>query len=113
MKYLSSLLFTLLFFAACTSDENMPPADVLPKEKMVLILGDIHLAESGVSSQELGRDTSVFLYRALEKQVFEKHGVSQADFLKSYQWYSEHVKAYKELYVTVVDSLNAKSPVVK
>jgi hypothetical protein len=113
MKYLSSLLFTLLLVTACTSDDNIPPADILPKEKMTMVLADIHLAESAVSTHEWNRDTSIYVYRELEKQVFEKHGISKADFLKSYQWYSEHVKAYKELYVQVVDSMNAKSPVVK
>jgi hypothetical protein len=113
MKYLSSLLFMLLWVTACTPDENTPPAGILSQEKMTMVLADVHLAESAVSTHEWNRDTSLFVYRELEKQVFEKHGISKADFLKSYQWYSEHVKAYKELYVQVVDSMNAKSPAVK
>lgn len=109
MKYLSNLLFTLLFLVACTSDGNTPPADVLSKDKMTMVLADIHLAESAVSSRELSRDTSIYLYRELEKQVFEKHNISKADFLRSYQWYSEHIEEYKDIYVHLVDTLNVQS----
>ncbi len=111
MKYLSSLLFTVLFLWACTSEHKDLPEGVLAKDKMILVLSDVHLAESAVAYQELNRDTSIFLYRELEAQIFRKHGITRTDFLKSYAWYAEHIDEYKELYSTLVDTLNVRSSI--
>lgn len=113
MKYLSSFLFTVLFLVACTSEDNDLPAGILPKDKMVSVLSDVHFAEGAVAHQELNRDTSVFLYRELESQIFKKHGITREDFFKSYAWYAEHIDDYKDLYATLVDSLNVRSSIQK
>jgi len=113
MKYLSSFLFALLFLVACTSVDKRPPADVMTKEKMVLVLSDIHLAESVVSTKELPRDTSIYLYRELEKQIFEKHGISASYFKKSYAWYTSHIDQHKDIYAVIIDTLNVRSSLAK
>ncbi len=111
MKCLSTLLLAFLLLGSCTSEDKTIPAGLLSKDKMSSILSDIHVVESAVSSKELPRDTSVFLYRTLEKQIFAKHGVSKKDFLSSYKWYASNLGEYKDLYKSVVDSLSLRSSV--
>jgi hypothetical protein len=113
MKYLSSLLLFLFIMVSCTSEDKTVPTDLLAQDKMVLVLADIHLAESVVAAKELNKDTSLFLYRELEKQIFEKHAVTKSDFLKSFAWYTENVDEYKDLYTKVGDTLNVRSSTVK
>ena len=113
MKYLSTLLLLLFLLVSCTSEDKTAPADLISQEKMVLLLSDLHLAESAVSSKEFNKDTSLFLFRELEKQIYKKHGVTKGDFTKSYAWYTENIEEYKAMYTQVGDTLNVRSSTVK
>ncbi|HSZ72513.1 MAG TPA: DUF4296 domain-containing protein [Cytophagaceae bacterium] len=108
MKSLSFLLLLFFCLTACIDKKNAGREDIIPKEKMVSILADIHLAEGVVSSSELPKDTSLMLFTALEQQSLAKHGVTVEQFHKSYSWYTSHAKDYKELYAMVVDTLNVR-----
>jgi hypothetical protein len=109
MKWLSLLLLFVLGLTACNSKEESRPADIIPREKMVSIIADIHMAEGIISAREYTKDSSLLLFTELENQMLTKYGVTQKEFRDSYNWYTSHVEEYKELYTIVVDTLNVRT----
>ncbi|MDF2456705.1 MAG: hypothetical protein K0R51_2698 [Cytophagaceae bacterium] len=109
MKSLSLLLLFVLGLTACNKEDQSRPASILPQEKMVVILADIHQTEGIISTKEYSKDSSLLLFTELENQLLAKHGVSKKEFKETYSWYTSHVKEYKELYTIVVDTLNVRT----
>jgi hypothetical protein len=109
MKWLSFILLVVLCLVACEEKDNSRPSNILPMEKMVQVMADIHIAEGVVSTKEFTKDSSLLLFNELENQLLEKRGVSRKEFEESFAWYTQHVTAYKELYTLVVDTLNVRT----
>jgi len=109
MKSLSLLLLLLLGLTACNQEDKSRPDSILPKEKMVLILADMHMAEGIISTKEYTKDSSLLLFTELETQLLKKHGATEKEFKESYNWYTGHVEEYKALYTIVVDTLNVRT----
>jgi hypothetical protein len=110
-----ALSFVLIFiiFQACSSKQEQDQGPVLPKEKMVSILTDVHIAEAVVNARSFPLDTSVLLFRNIENQLLAKHHVTRPQFDSSYQWYARHVEEYQDLYAQVIDSLSLRSSLKK
>ncbi|MBC7485593.1 MAG: DUF4296 domain-containing protein [Cytophagaceae bacterium] len=109
MKWLSLLLLFVLGLTACKTEQESRPAALIPQQKMVSIMADIHMAEGIISAKEYSKDSSLLLFAELENQMLAKHGVSKKEFKESYNWYVSHVNEYKALYTIVVDTLNVRT----
>jgi hypothetical protein len=72
---------------------------------MIAILTDIHLLEGKLKQISISPDSSAILYNAFEKQIFDRHGVTEAKYIESYSWYFNNLRAFEVVYGTVVDSL--------
>ncbi|WP_114752457.1 DUF4296 domain-containing protein [Pleomorphovibrio marinus] len=81
------------------------PDGVLNEDKMVAILIDIHLTEGFVQALPIPYDSSKRLYPILEKEIFEKHAVSDSVYLQSLQFYLRDAIKMEELYARTIDSL--------
>lgn len=90
--------------AACGEEKAQLPS-LLPAEKMVQVLIDMHLAESQVSSLVSTQDSAYFLNKAFEKKVFEKHHIDSTAYYRSYAYYLDNVAEFERIYGIVVDSL--------
>lgn len=75
---------------------------------MVSVLLDIQLTEGMVSAIPVPYDSSNVLYPLMEKDVFEKHGVTDSVFTRSIKFYLEDVVAMERIYARVIDSLVVK-----
>lgn len=98
-------MFISLF--SCSKNEKIP-ADVLGPPKMVSILADIHELETMVGSLKLTYDSSTVLYKQQQSLIFEKHQVSDSVYLKSFDYYLQHVEVLDQIYAAVVDSLSLR-----
>jgi hypothetical protein len=106
-KFLLPLLYLLL--TACAADNQQEkPAQLLPKEKMISTLVDIHIAESKVMQRNLPADSAGMLFRNYKMEIFKKAGVSSEAFEKSYQYYLNNTKEMDAIYAIVVDSLSLR-----
>ena len=103
------LLTVILSLFSCGSDDGTIPEGVLKQEEMVALMIDIRIAEGMVGSVSLGLDSADVLYKALEKRVFEKHGLDSASYVKSYNYYLMHPKLFLDVTDIVIDSLKARS----
>ncbi len=98
-----------LFLAACQRPENInPPADLLPREKLVNLLTEMHLLEARVENARLTPDSARALYLTQQKNLLWQASVSDSIFQRSYRYYSIHGKDLDEIYSAVIDTLGQR-----
>jgi len=103
MRKLLLLFFVLTFF---TCSNQSTPKGVLPKEKMVPLLVDMHLAEPLYAKRfVLGLPDSSAM-QDLYLSFLKKHKVSKKEFESSVFYYGKHPDQYKEIYDEVLERLN-------
>lgn len=109
MKSLSCFLLLVLGLIACAPEKHSRPDEVISKEKMALILADIHQAEGIISVKNFSKDSSLLLFAEIEQQLYDKHAVTKESFKESYNWYTANAQEYKDLYSIVVDTLSVRT----
>ena len=108
MKKYLFVPFLVLFLLSCEEKTVEIPQDVLPADKMVKVLIDIHLLEGSFAQKNLPRDTAIFLFREYEKDLFRLHNIGDSTFRKSLDFYSANPIIMNKIYEQVVDSLSLK-----
>ena len=79
---------------------------VIPKDRMTDVLYDYHMALSLGNSGAFGTSRHE---RALYKQsVFDKHGISEAQFDSSMVWYTRHTKELAQMYKVVSERMKVE-----
>lgn len=74
---------------------------------MTSLLIDLHLAEAKMSYTNVrSADSLEMLYRNYEYAIFEKHGVTDSAYFRSYEYYLDHMEQMEEIYTAVVDSFS-------
>lgn len=97
---------SIIFLAACGSEEPEKPKDVLNSDKFTALMIDVQLIE-GIRAQRIdvserkGKAES-FLYA----EVFDKHSITREEFEKTYAYYMKNPKRMEQIYEQVLDSLN-------
>ena len=98
-----------LALPACQRPEAVPaPADLLPREKVVNLLIELHLLEARVENTRLTPDSARALFLAQQKNLLWQASVGDSAFQHSYRYYSIHGKDLDEMYQAIVDSLERR-----
>lgn len=99
------LIITALMSSACYREMDFPDA-ALPKEKMIDILADVHLAEAKVIDYtgwtQQARDSLLVVYY---NTIFKMHKVKAADFDQSMNAYMKNPEALSKIYEKVLEKL--------
>ena len=99
----------LLALPACDRPEDAPPpADLLPKDKMIRLLADLHVLEAQVETSRLNPDSARALFLTQKKALLWSREVSDSSFQRSYRYYGVHGKDLGEIYGAVIDTLNLR-----
>ena len=108
-----SLFKTLLAIAfalsGCTDNDTLaePPPRLLSQQQMVSFLIDLHLAEAKMNYTEVRKTDSLeVIFRHYERHLMDQHGFSDSVYLRSYEYYLDHMGLMNKIYDDVVDSLN-------
>ncbi|WP_226391041.1 DUF4296 domain-containing protein [Penaeicola halotolerans] len=104
MKRFFLVFLCTIFLLACK--ESKTPKGLVPSDKMVSVLIDIHLLESKLGMLSITRDSAQVLYKELEKEIFQKHQVEEAVYRRSFTYYMEDIQAMDKIYDAVIDSLS-------
>lgn len=103
---MAAIIASLLNFSCSKSKKEFTiPEDVIPKEKMVKVLADVHVAEAAINLRNVQVGNARELNASMYKDVFLKHGISKDDFEKSYIFYSENSALFNEVYDNVITEL--------
>jgi len=112
MKYNWLILFTVLLVYSCGGEKL--PKGILPKDKMVPILVDQHLAEVIFNQRfSLGIKDDKNVMDDLYLSVLKKNRVDQKIFEQSVFYYSKHPYKYIPIYDEVLNRLNEMQVKVK
>ena len=107
MKQVVLILFCTLFFACSSKQSEVIPPEVLPREKMVQVLLDVHLLEA---SMNMGASPGVVISSPAEVQmsadVLKKHNISKAQYDQSMSYYSLRPTELSEIYQLVLNELS-------
>lgn len=93
---------------ACSEDKQEEPANLMTKEQMVAFLIDSHLAEGNLQAINIEPDSLAVIFNSFEQELYVKHQVDSAQFMKSYHYYLHHVDELSNIYDAVIDSLNLR-----
>ena len=95
-----SVLFTLVL--ACTSNTiYKKPDDLIQKDLMIELIGQMQIANAARSSKNLNKERSIE-YMAL---VYKKYGIDSARFARSNFYYSTNIDEYKKMMESVKNDL--------
>lgn len=92
MRRIIFLFVCLITFVSCDNR----PKDVLSKSAMEQVLYDYHLAQGMITN--LPSDKRRELADSYIEAVYEKNGITEAQFDSSMVWYSRHTKDMKDIY---------------
>jgi hypothetical protein len=106
LKFVLILISLLFLLLSCEKDTK--PAELLTEQQMILVLTDIHVAESALSIKNFTRDTSIALFQFYEEEIFKNRSVTTQQFKDSYRYYAQHSLEMDRIYAAVVDSLAVK-----
>lgn len=105
---LLALAAPLLLTQCDRPEEPTPPAQLLPRERLVGLLIDLHIAESRVEASGLPPDSARALYRQQTKDLYWRHETDEPTLRQSITYYAIHGKDLEEIYAAVTDSLAAR-----
>ncbi len=109
-----NLLFILIFSALWGCRSEAPPEDLLSKEQMVAILLDIHVAEALIQQRRYRiADSAKASYQILERAIFEKHQIDTVRYRKSYEYYTQNLETFEQIYTMLEDSLVRREELIK
>jgi hypothetical protein len=95
---------TLLF--SCEKEEL--PGEILTPEQMVASLTELYVMEAKVSNIPVNRDSILQIADYLETRTFDKLGIPDSVFKKSYSYYLDRPKEMENIYTVLIDSLNLR-----
>lgn len=107
MNRLFCILFCLCLLS-CQQQTDDKPANMVPQQKMVRILADIHTAEAQIERSVSYPDTALVIYAEEQAKILKKHGVKQQAFKETYRYYLTHLEEMDKLYEIVVDTLSVR-----
>ena len=97
----------------CKQQNDKLPDNLVPQQKMVQILADVHIAEARIETKVLYPDTALMAFNKEEKRILEAHGVKEADFRKTYQYYLNNLPKMDKLYEIILDTLSVREAQAK
>lgn len=110
MKFRTYLLLSfLILITACSKPEVKVPADIIPRDSMIVVLADIHLIEATIQLKGLGRnDTLKAEAYGRYRYVFNKHKISSTQFRKSLEYYRSEPEYFHTMYNEVITRLSVE-----
>ncbi|HTF02453.1 MAG TPA: DUF4296 domain-containing protein [Bacteroidia bacterium] len=137
MTKLTWIFCLLVFCSSCGQDDESAvsvvrmekPADLIPEDKMIHVMADVHLLESAIgfrSPRPISRMPNAPGSGTMSPQidiappaqaeqkimpyydVFKKHGYTREQYENSLRWYSQNPKHFSEMYDEVISELTRR-----
>ena len=106
MRSLSFILIIFTLLTSACSGSNDKPKDLIPKEKMSLILRDMVVLEATFNTRLIrltDKDERMIRYN---DEILNQHQVSKQAFDDSYEYYLDHEEDFEAIMELVFEELN-------
>jgi hypothetical protein len=108
-RFFTFILILFMLFSCGGKKEEVIPDDILPHKKMVMLLCDVHMAEAAYQIHNLGTtDSTKNIAYGYYRKIFEKNKISEADFKKSFLYYSQHPDVLNKIYQDVITEMSKR-----
>jgi len=98
-------LCTILIIG-CGEKKGVPPANLIPEDKMISLLTDIRLLEGAYSLNYRQVDTSEYKIESYYQKIFKDYNVSKEQFKTSYSFYSTQENKMPAIENAVIERLS-------
>ena len=107
-KGLTSLVVAgiLALTVSCGDDGKEETGPILSHREMVKTLTEIYLSEQKVNRLGLPRDSAEREFERFKKIIFERIGVPDSTFKRSFDYYMDRPQEMEQIYTILVDSLS-------
>lgn len=107
---MKKIFFLLCVFVSCNSSENEDAGSehALPKQKMVEILTDIHIAEAAIKVNAVPVDSIDDYLEKYYDEIYALHKTNKEEFKRSFRFYSGIPVVLDSIYEEVLISLSKK-----
>lgn len=88
-----------LVMAGCLgrNTEEQAPSGLIPRDTFVVILTEVRLLEGAYSTSYERVDTSEYTINAYYNRIFSDHGVTDKQYLDTYDYYSRNMEELLEI----------------
>jgi hypothetical protein len=99
-------IFVLIFSAlvSCGESELKIPEGIIPRDSMIMLMSDIHLAEARLLIGGGGVD----MKNKYLQNVLYRHGTDTARFNRSFNFYSDHPEYFTKMYDEVIVEISRR-----
>jgi Domain of unknown function (DUF4296) len=111
MKFHKILIILVIVFG-CKPKNDDKPNNLIPKAKMAKLLADIHILEGKVNKLGVvNTDTTSFIFRKYEAELFKKHEIDTTEYFESYKYYLINPDDFTDVYKQAVEIIKEKNKV--
>jgi Domain of unknown function (DUF4296) len=107
MRYFFLAFSCFLIILGCSNKKKLP-AGIFPRDEMEDVIWDMMRTGQFLNNFVLYKDTSINVPQETKKwydKVYQLHGITKAQFDKSYTYYRQHSELMKE----VLDSISRRT----
>lgn len=104
------VLFVIVgLLSSCSKKQVLVLENIIPRDSMILLMTDIHLAEATIQIRNLGRsDTTRQEAYSRYRYIYEKYKVSDGRFRESFEFYRSQPEYFHKMYDEVLTRLSEK-----
>jgi hypothetical protein len=97
----------LINLSACSKKEVSIPSDIIPKDSMVYIMMDIHLAEAAVktAAADTNYKQNIKSYYDL---IYKKYNTNDSNFNASLKFYTDNPVLLEQIYQKIAEEMSRK-----
>jgi hypothetical protein len=106
-KFTLILVTAVTFMVGCLQKPPDIPSDVYPRDSMIIILADVHLAESQISGMTPAKNDPSLREQTLRSSLLVG-GLDSTRFRTSFDFYSRHPEFFMKMYEEVINELSRR-----
>jgi len=97
----------MLVFTSCGPDAPEPPSGTIPKDTMISLLADVHVAESRLllSGEFLNNHQVKSAYM---QQVLAKFNIDTTRFNQSFSYYTSRPDEFEQMYEHIMEEISKR-----
>lgn len=100
------LFLTIIFFISCNRKQGVVPAEIIPKDSLINIIVDLHIADAVLLNPITQSKISDISSNLLYKKVLNKYAITRERFNTSINFYAETPIVLDSIYDKVIEKLS-------
>lgn len=109
-------MLSIVLSISCSNqqiNQTIKPNNLLSRQQMADIIGDIQLTEAAVTQKNYTPDSANMINAGYYDMIYANHKVSKADFESSYHYYISTPDELDSIYAKVIENLSSKESVLR